>query len=367
MKKTSEFRDGNEDQASSGISVYHPEGFGYSKPNGYDCTKETFMFGSYLSAKDGDMEIENTIEALKENNRKLSVLRGRPTISYMTSVDRKCVHQDDLSINDQDLKGLVHIVNLIPANVHEIDIIIHSHGGYMTSARRIAEYFRNRFEKVNYLIPFVAYSAAAMMTISGDEIVMTPESCLGPFDVQMNSYDSKGTYLPVREMKEYLRGAIRASAPINFLESKTLYDGLTGATIKKGLHECNVAQKLSKSYPHYWLMKYKFKAHVGRSYKFTNNFIFPWWLFFTKDGRKVARIVNFFTDSSIHISHNNPIMFHDVKDIGLNIKKADGELCELLRETYRLADRLFETSTITKLYLSKDSYTFRFIQGGEVN
>ncbi len=43
---------------------------------------------------------------------------------------------------------------------------------------------RERFKKVSVLIPYVAYSAATLLALGADEIVMHPFSNLGPVDPQ---------------------------------------------------------------------------------------------------------------------------------------------------------------------------------------
>jgi len=86
----------------------------------------------------------------------------------------------------------------------------------------------------------------------------------------------------------------------------------------------------------------------------------PFWKRFTSNGRKANRIIKLFINTGTTLSHSTPIMYHDLKDTGLNVSKADDELLKLLRETYQLSDVLFQNSTIKKLYTSSDKSFFNF-------
>lgn len=80
----------------------------------------------------------------------------------------------------------------IPAAKKEIDILIISRGGDPTVSWRIISLLRERFSKVGILLPFEAFSAATLLALGGDEILMHPFSNLGPVDPQL-SYKKQGT------------------------------------------------------------------------------------------------------------------------------------------------------------------------------
>lgn len=66
-----------------------------------------------------------------------------------------------------------------------IDLVIHSVGGDVHHAYRIINSIRARCSACQTVIPLLAKSAATLMALGGDEIVMGPDSELGPLDVQM--------------------------------------------------------------------------------------------------------------------------------------------------------------------------------------
>jgi len=89
-----------------------------------------------------------------------------------------------------------HLKN-IPKDIKEVDILISSEGGDPIAAWRIVNLLRERFDKIGVLIPYAAKSAATVLALGADEIVMHPFSCLGPIDMQINL--SNGAPGPTRQ------------------------------------------------------------------------------------------------------------------------------------------------------------------------
>jgi hypothetical protein len=72
---------------------------------------------------------------------------------------------------------------LLPARpVPKLDIFLCSNGGSGTVPWRLVSLFREFAEKVAVLIPYKAYSAATMLALGADEIVMGPFGEMGPID-----------------------------------------------------------------------------------------------------------------------------------------------------------------------------------------
>lgn len=66
-----------------------------------------------------------------------------------------------------------------------IDLVIYSNGGDVHDAYRIISSIRARCATCRTVVPLQARSAATLMALGGDSIVMGPDSELGPLDVQM--------------------------------------------------------------------------------------------------------------------------------------------------------------------------------------
>ena len=69
--------------------------------------------------------------------------------------------------------------------VTEIDFIIHSGGGLADDAYRIIRMLRKNFATVNVVIPFWAKSAATLLALGANKIVMDEFGEFGPLDAQI--------------------------------------------------------------------------------------------------------------------------------------------------------------------------------------
>ena len=112
--------------------------------------------------------------------------RKRPLISYVTS-KRDGIQADMAS---DVLPYLIEQLDSLPKNTTELDFLIVSYGGDPMVAWRIMSLIRERVDRVSVLIPQSAYSAATLVALGGDDIVMHPNGHLGPVDMQIRTAGS---------------------------------------------------------------------------------------------------------------------------------------------------------------------------------
>jgi hypothetical protein len=62
-------------------------------------------------------------------------------------------------------------------------IILDSPGGEIYTAVKMVDIIRSSFSDVKFVVPLYAKSAATLMSLAGDEIIMSPQSELGPLDL----------------------------------------------------------------------------------------------------------------------------------------------------------------------------------------
>lgn len=113
--------------------------------------------------------------------RKIQEIRKKPLISYVTSVRPNC----GVQMHGDVIPSIISTIDRIPEDQHEIDLLLISNGGDPIAALRIINILRERFSKVSVLVPNVAFSAATVLALGADEIVMHPYSNLGPVDPQL--------------------------------------------------------------------------------------------------------------------------------------------------------------------------------------
>ena len=109
---------------------------------------------------------------------------GRSVILYATKWTQVAtnVDPDTISINDEDLQGLMEVIHGLPDA--PLDLIVHSPGGSAEATEMVVKYLRSKFPHIRAIVPQAAMSAATMLVCAADEIVMGKHSALGPIDPQ---------------------------------------------------------------------------------------------------------------------------------------------------------------------------------------
>lgn len=140
--------------------------------------------------------------------RKIEEQRGSHVICYLTSMRPNMGAQ----MSDDAVRIIFDHILLLPERpVPQIDVFICSNGGSGVVPWRLISLFREFAQKVSILIPYRAYSAATMLALGGDEIVMHPFAEMGPIDptvsndfnpVDPNSMQRIG--ISVEDVKAYI-------------------------------------------------------------------------------------------------------------------------------------------------------------------
>ncbi|MCB9694497.1 MAG: hypothetical protein H6736_22025 [Alphaproteobacteria bacterium] len=113
--------------------------------------------------------------------KQMEELRGRPMLAYVTSARQGASGQMAADVVPELLAQLQHL----PGNAKALDLLIASQGGDPTVAWRIVSLLRERVESFSVLVPQAAFSAATLLALGADEIVMHPHANLGPVDPQI--------------------------------------------------------------------------------------------------------------------------------------------------------------------------------------
>jgi hypothetical protein len=122
---------------------------------------------------------------------KLHDLTGRAVILYSAAfLEASIASPQDTQITLLDMQGLMEVCSNIEER--ELDLLLHSPGGSAEAAEAMVSYLRTRFDHIRVFVPLAAMSAATMMALSADEIVMGDHSQLGPIDPQFNIVTPEG-------------------------------------------------------------------------------------------------------------------------------------------------------------------------------
>ncbi len=265
----------------------------------------------------------NPLEIRKACYRDIEKYRGRPLLVYATKFLGQVPPGIPNFIDVEDVDGFTDMVNSVEKDAEEIDVLIHSPGGRPDATERIVLILRGRFKKVNFLIPHSAYSAATMLALSGNSIILHPSAILGPIDPQING-------VPARSIKrgfEKVKEKISKDGP----ESLPAYIPLIEKYSIELLELCEDSEKLSKELVSDWLKEFMFGNERGKS-------------------KQIEDAVDYFSDYDKHLLHSRPLSLKKLQGFKLNIELADETLQGLLWEAYILLNGFFNVTPFVKLF-----------------
>jgi hypothetical protein len=234
-----------------------------------------------------------------------------------------------ISIDLDDVDGFTDLTESITDGL-EVDVLIHSPGGSPEATERVVALLRERFDHITFLIPHSAYSAATMMALSGNEIIMHPSASLGPIDPQINGTPARA----LRRGFDKAREALKDEGP----ESLPAYIPLIEKYSLELLEICEDYERLSKELVTIWLTEYMFGSKQAEEI--------------------VENAVEFFASYDEHKTHSRSLTYSRVNHLGLNISLADGELRSLLREAHILLSGFFSVTPFIKLYENSDGLSW---------
>ncbi len=153
----------------------------------------------------------------------LEQYRQRALIAYVTNLRDNAGGGMELA----DLPEFLDQVHRLPPDCSRLDLLVVSYGGDGDVAWQIMPILRERFQHVAVLLPACAFSAATLLALGADEIVMHPSGQLGPVDPQfakdpMNPDISQGrqrfNYDELLSFLSFLREKAKVQNPAGLLE-----------------------------------------------------------------------------------------------------------------------------------------------------
>jgi hypothetical protein len=93
------------------------------------------------------------------------------------------------------LDSLYSLLKSIPINIanKKVCLLLHSSGGFLDVITSFVYLLRHRFKEFDVIIPEIAHSAATILSLGADNILMSNYSSLSPFDPQLTLKTQAGT------------------------------------------------------------------------------------------------------------------------------------------------------------------------------
>jgi len=103
-----------------------------------------------------------------------------------------------------------------PRDNTEIVMVLHSDGGSASSAYKIVNMIRSKCAHLTIVVPQTAKSAATLMALAADELVMGQESELGPLDLPIEHPLVEGVFLSALDGVNCLEYLFSVAANMSF-------------------------------------------------------------------------------------------------------------------------------------------------------
>jgi len=238
----------------------------------------------------------------------VSGLTGRPLVVYATAFHNPIkvqVASPFLSIDLSDKDGFHEVTRNLTGDA--VDVFIHSPGGSAEATESIVKILRNKFKDVRFIVTGTAKSAATMMIMSGNSILMDSNAELGPVDPQVRV---RGRFSPAGSIIEQFDRAstILAKNP----EQLPVWIPILQEFAPALLVECENYIKLSKKLVSSWLAQFMFAGEMRAKHR-------------------ASTVARFLANEKNSLSHARRIDLAQLLSIncGLKVKAISAESAEL--------------------------------------
>ena len=233
----------------------------------------------------------------------------------------------NIDIHDKD--GFHEVTKDLDSD--QVSVVLHSPGGSAEAADSLVALLRSRFKDVQFIVPRFAKSAATMLAMSGDRILMDELSELGPIDPQMIFTRNGETIVaPLQSIRDQFRLAqdevkddadkLRAWMPILQQYGPAL------------LIQCDNQIELAKALVKGWLASYMFRNDPDAA---------------TKSGA----IAEFLANDKNFLSHSRRIGIDELREQGVvvNDLRDHPALREAVHELYISMALTFQNTGALKI------------------
>ncbi len=259
--------------------------------------------------------------------KKLYEHTGRAVIFYGTCwlENKPGLAGDSLSVTLGDKQGFMEAVSNI--SERELDLILTSPGGSPEAAESIMNYLRSRFDHIRAVVPVAAMSAATMMTLACDEILMGTHSQLGPIDPQLTVLTPEGPRSAPGQaiIDQFEMAKSECQDPRNIGAWLPLLRSLLPGLIAQCIHSRQQAERFVAE---------QLGSHM-----------------LSEDPARADAVAAWFADFTRFKSHSRAVTIDDAIDQGLAVKRLedDQQLQDLVLSVHHAARHTFNDTGTTKL------------------
>lgn len=152
---------------------------------------------------------------LKERLAAISNRRNNAAvILYASSFLQKAA--ENVSITREDINGFMNALYEARTN-NGLVLILHTPGGDPNAVESIAEYLHSKFNRIEVVVPYLAMSGGAMISLAGDLLMIGRQSQLGPIDPQLLVGNKVHSAMAIKEGFENAKKDIESNVKLGHL------------------------------------------------------------------------------------------------------------------------------------------------------
>jgi hypothetical protein len=270
--------------------------------------------------------------------QQLHTLTKRAAISYQSSWLTSGINDAALTVEGNDVHGMMEMVHGVEEK--QLDLILHSPGGDPQAAEQMIEYLRTKFDHIRAIVPLQAKSAATMMALGCDEIVLGDHSELGPIDPQIFVLVPEGQrFAPAHAIiRDFRRAQQECKDDVAMLAAWTpILRSYAGGLIEFCTQQINLSMDIVAG----WLERYMLRhadANIPEDERSTM-------------ARRIAEYFGSEQSYEHFRSHSRPVRAAELRNLGLRVRRLeeDKALQDAVLTIYHATNISFGGGAIAKI------------------
>ena len=277
-------------------------------------------------------------DQLKIQLSNISEHRGNRTVIFYASAFLQ-KQSNILSIAREDINGLMAMLYGMPTD-KGLTLILHTPGGDPNAVESLVEYLHSKFDYIETIVPYLAMSGGAMISLASDFLLLGKQSQLGPIDPQLvvggKTHSARAIQEGFNKAKEDIKNDIKLAhlwAPILQNMGPSLF------------LEAEKALSYSKGLVEKWLGKRMFKDAKDENER----------------KKTIDIIAKYFNaeNNQIHV-HGQRIGIDELQKLNIKLESFEKyqELQNYILTAYHLMTLIFETSSSVKFFVNNKGMTW---------
>lgn len=282
----------------------------------------------------------------------LQAYTGRPVILYASDFTHPMKGGTPFVIISLDDKiAFKDVIDSMKGD--EVDVILYLPGGSAEATESIVDILRSRFKSVRFVVPHVAKSAATMLAMSGDCILLDDHSELGPTDPQFRlQRGGDSVWAPAQAVIEQFDDAqkLLAKTPALMPAWIPVLQQYGPSLYQEAKNQSTLSVQLVSK----WLRTFMFAGATTAKQK-------------QAASAKATRIAKWLNSHRTHKSHGRRISMADLVKAGVTVvdMKTDPKLQTLVWDVQYALDHTFAGTPAVKIVEASNGHALiRMIQFG---